>query len=137
MDAPEGHLARGDQEIAFAAEDLQGIEGVATSNRSGRQRRGRRRRRGDAYSLQLSGAADRQRTRTQEQMIDGDAAAAASIPATGRASRSRNALGSGEGQGGFAISANILGPDLKQLADYSMQALAAAQRLPSLAEAED
>ena len=39
----------------------------------------------------------------------------------------RNALGSGEGQGGFAISANILGPDLKQLADYALKALEAAQ----------
>ena len=47
---------------------------------------------------------------------------------------SRNALGSGEGTGGFAISANILGPDLDQIADYSKQALVAAQKLPSLTE---
>src|SRR5207245_11206460 len=47
---------------------------------------------------------------------------------------SRNALGSGEGSGGYAISANILGPDLKQLTDYSMKALEAAQRTPSVAE---
>jgi HAE1 family hydrophobic/amphiphilic exporter-1 len=46
----------------------------------------------------------------------------------------RNALGSGEGQGGFAISANILGPDLKQLTDYSMKALDAAQHTPSITE---
>ena len=47
---------------------------------------------------------------------------------------SRNALGSGEGTGGFAISANILGPDLDQIADYSKRALVAAQKLPSLTE---
>src|SRR4030095_11141956 len=39
-----------------------------------------------------------------------------------------------EGQGGFAISANIMGPDLKQLADYSLKALEAAQHVASLAE---
>ena len=39
--------------------------------------------------------------------------------------------------GGFAISANILGPDLDQIADYSKKALAAAQKLPSLDRAED
>jgi HAE1 family hydrophobic/amphiphilic exporter-1 len=46
----------------------------------------------------------------------------------------RTALGSGEGQGGFAISANILGPDLQQLTDYSLKALAVAQRTPSLVD---
>src|SRR5205085_965957 len=46
----------------------------------------------------------------------------------------RNALGSGEGAGGYAISANILGPDLKQLTEFSMKALEAAQHTPSLAE---
>ena len=47
---------------------------------------------------------------------------------------SRNALGSGEGAGGFAISANILGPDLDQLADFSMKALAAVRDVPSITE---
>jgi HAE1 family hydrophobic/amphiphilic exporter-1 len=46
----------------------------------------------------------------------------------------RNALGSGEGTGGFAIAANILGPDLKQIANYSKRALAEAQKLKSLAD---
>ncbi len=46
----------------------------------------------------------------------------------------RNALGSGEGTGGFAIAANILGPDLGQIADYSKRALAEAQKLKSLAD---
>src|SRR5437588_7452110 len=46
----------------------------------------------------------------------------------------RTALGSGEGQGGFAISANLLGPDLRQLNDYALKALEAAQRAPSLVD---
>jgi HAE1 family hydrophobic/amphiphilic exporter-1 len=47
---------------------------------------------------------------------------------------SRTALGSGEGTGGFAISANILGPELDQIAEYSKRALVAAEKLPSLTE---
>ncbi len=47
---------------------------------------------------------------------------------------SRNALGSGEGTGGFAIAANILGPDLGQIVDYSKRALVAAQNVPSITE---
>ena len=47
---------------------------------------------------------------------------------------SRTALGSGEGTGGFAISANILGPDLKQIAEYSKRALVEGQKLASLTE---
>jgi hydrophobic/amphiphilic exporter-1 (mainly G- bacteria), HAE1 family len=45
----------------------------------------------------------------------------------------RNPLGGGE-QGGFPISANILGPDMPRLADYSLKALAEAQKLPSLTD---
>ena len=58
------------------------------------------------------------------------------VPA--RASPPRNALGSGEGAGGFAISANILGPDL----DAAVRLLAAgagrgaADAEPGRAEAE-
>ena len=42
----------------------------------------------------------------------------AKYPANRPSITARNALGSGEGQGGFAISANILGPDLNQLTNY-------------------
>src|SRR4029450_4434274 len=49
---------------------------------------------------------------------------------------SRNALGSGEGQTGFAVSANILGPGLDAIAEYSRKALEAAQQIPSLTEAK-
>jgi HAE1 family hydrophobic/amphiphilic exporter-1 len=45
----------------------------------------------------------------------------------------RTALGSGE-SGGFPIQANLLGPDLQKLTDYSLRLLAAAQKTPSLAD---
>jgi HAE1 family hydrophobic/amphiphilic exporter-1 len=45
----------------------------------------------------------------------------------------RTALGSGE-SGGFPIQANLLGPDLQRLTDYSLALIAAAQQTPSLAD---
>src|SRR5438105_3671223 len=75
-----------------------------------------------------------QRKQTQSEIITEIRKRLARHPAYRPSITSRNALGSGEGQGGYAISANILGPDLAPLTDYSMKALAAAQRTPSLAE---
>ena len=63
-----------------------------------------------------------------------DAAPAFRVPGYRPSITSRNALGSGEGTGGFAISANILGPDLHEIATYSTRALAEAQKLPSLTD---
>jgi HAE1 family hydrophobic/amphiphilic exporter-1 len=45
----------------------------------------------------------------------------------------RTALGSGE-NGGFAIQANLLGPDMEGLAAYSLRLLEKAQATPSLAD---
>jgi hydrophobe/amphiphile efflux-1 (HAE1) family protein len=75
-----------------------------------------------------------ERKNTQPQMIAEMRKRLAAHPAYRPTISARNALGSGEGTGGYPISANILGPDLNQLADYSMKALAAAQKLPSLAD---
>jgi HAE1 family hydrophobic/amphiphilic exporter-1 len=58
----------------------------------------------------------------------------AAFPAYRPSITSRNALGSGEGTGGFAISANILGPSLEEIAKHSTRALAEAQKLPSLTD---
>jgi multidrug efflux pump subunit AcrB len=63
-----------------------------------------------------------------------DAAPPRGIPGIPAHITSLNALGSGEGVGGFAIAANILGPDLQQIAEYSTRALAAAQKTPSLTD---
>src|SRR4029079_12971643 len=73
-----------------------------------------------------------ERKNTQARIIAEMRRRLSSYPSYRPSITSRNALGSGEGTGGFAISANILGPDLDQLADYAKKALAAAQPLPSL-----
>src|SRR4029450_7323683 len=75
-----------------------------------------------------------ERKHTQAQIITEMRRRLAAHPGYRPSITARNALGSGEGTGGFAISANILGPDLEQIATYSTRALAAAQKLPSRTE---
>src|SRR5262249_57127510 len=75
-----------------------------------------------------------QRKATQAQMIAEMRRRLGRHPAYRPSVTMRTALGSGEGQGGFAISANILGPDLPELSSYAFKALEAAQRTPSLAD---
>jgi HAE1 family hydrophobic/amphiphilic exporter-1 len=76
----------------------------------------------------------RDRKHTQGEIITEMRKRLARHPAYRPTITARNALGSGEGQGGYPISANILGADLKLLADYSMKALDAAQHTPSVTE---
>jgi HAE1 family hydrophobic/amphiphilic exporter-1 len=136
VDAPEGTSIAGTTDIAFKLlEELQGIEGVADIE----------------PSVGVSGMAAsssthihflcqalpiESRKNTQAQIITEMRRRLASHPGYRPSITSRNALGSGEGTGGFAISANILGPDLQQIADYSKRALAAAQTLSSVTEAK-
>ena len=75
-----------------------------------------------------------ERTNTQAEIITEMRRRLAAHPGYRPSITSRNALGSGEGTGGFAISANILGPDLGQIVDYSKRALVAAQNVPSITE---
>src|SRR4029077_11320251 len=77
-----------------------------------------------------------ERRNTQAQMITEMRHRLAAHPAYRATISARNALGSGEGTGGYPVSANLLGPDLDQLADYSLKALAAARNLPSIGEAK-
>ena len=77
-----------------------------------------------------------ERKRSQSEIITEVRQRLTKYPGNRPSIASRNALGSGEGQGGFAISANILGPDLRQLTGVSMRALEAAQHTPSLTEAK-
>ena len=140
LDSPEGTSLEGTEELAFRVlKDLQGIEGVADiepivnpggSGAAGVAAAARRR----TFTSTFARCRPTSASARRAQIIRNCGSGWPSIPAAGRASRARNALGSGEGQGGFAISANILGPDLKQLADYSLKALEAAQHVPSLAE---
>ena len=54
--------------------------------------------------------------------------------ATGRASARARRLAAARAVGGFAIAANILGPDLDQIVEYSKKALEASKNVPSITE---
>jgi HAE1 family hydrophobic/amphiphilic exporter-1 len=142
MDAPEGTSLEGSQEVAFAVlKEIEGIEGVAQIepmvNPGGSGAAG-----GGGGSnvthihFQVQALPIDQRKNTQSQIITEMRKRLAQHPAYRPSISARNALGSGEGQGGFAISANILGPDLREVADYAMKALSAAQKVPSITEAK-
>ncbi len=140
MDSPEGTSLEGTEELAFRVlKDLQGIEGVADidpivnpggSGAAGGGGGGS----STHFHFNFRATPVDERKRSQSEIIREVRQRLAKYPGSRPSISARNALGSGEGQGGFAISANIMGPDLKQLADYSLKALEAAQHLPSLAE---
>src|SRR5215212_9611096 len=140
MDSPEGTALEGTEELAFRVlKDLQGIDGVAdiepivNPGGSGAAGGGGG---GSAthFHFNFHATPPEERKRSQSEIIREVRQRLAKYPANRPSISARNALGSGEGQGGFAISANILGPDLRQLSDYSMKALDAAQHTPSLTE---
>jgi hydrophobic/amphiphilic exporter-1 (mainly G- bacteria), HAE1 family len=141
MDTPEGTSLEGTQEIAFnVLKEFDGIEGIAQIeplvNPSGGGGGGGGGGGSNVTHVHFNFQAlpIDQRKHTQAEIITEIRKRLARHPAYRPSITARNALGSGEGQGGYAISANILGPDLAQLTDYSMKALAAAQHTPSLAE---
>ncbi len=133
-DAPEGTSLAGTTDAAFRLlREISGIEGVADIE----------------PSVGVSGATASspthihflcqakpigERKNTQAQIITEMRRRLAAHQSFRPSITSRNALGSGEGTGGFAISANILGPDLGQIVDYSKRALVAAQNVPSITE---
>src|SRR5215217_6071934 len=133
VDAPEGTSLEGTTEVAFKLLDvLSGIEGVAdiepsvgvTANAGSPTH---------IHFLCQALPID-ERKNTQAQIITEMRRRLANHQSYRPSISSRTALGSGEGTGGFAISANILGPDLKQIAEYSKRALAEGQKLASLTE---
>src|SRR3954469_18108061 len=134
VDAPEGTSLQGTSEIGFQlAKEISGIEGVAQIIPSiGVIGPGA----GSSTHIHFLCLAlpIGERKNTQAQMIGEMRKRLAAHPAWRPSITSRNALGSGEGTGGYAISANLLGPDLDQLADFSLKALAATQKLPSIGE---
>ena len=116
LDAPEGTSLEGSTEVAFKLlKAVSGIEGVAhiepsigVSGGSGASTH---------IHLMCQALPIGQRENTQAEMIDEMRRRLSAFPGYRPSITSRNALGSGEGTGGFAISANILGPDLEQIAD--------------------
>ena len=132
LDAPEGTSLEGTTEVAFKLlRQLNGIEGVAQIEPSiGVSGPGSQ----SHIHLLCQALPMDQRRNTQAAIIAEMRHRLASYPSYRPSITARNALGSGEGTGGFAIAANILGPDLAQIAGYSKQALLAAQKLESLAD---
>ena len=132
LDAPEGTSLEGTTEVAFKLlRQLNGIEGVAQIEPSiGVSGPGSQ----SHIHLLCQALPMDQRRNTQAAIIAEMRHRLASYPSYRPSITARNALGSGEGTGGFAIAANILGPDLSQIAGYSKQALLAAQKLDSLAD---
>ena len=134
VDAPEGTSLEGTSEIGFQlAREISGIEGVAQIIPSvGVIGPGA----GSSTHIHFLCLAlpINERKHTQGEMIREMRKRLAAHPAWRPSITARNALGSGEGSGGYAISANLLGPDLNQLADFSLKALASTQKLPSIGE---
>jgi HAE1 family hydrophobic/amphiphilic exporter-1 len=136
FDTPEGTSLAGTSEMGLALhKELEGIEGVAQIIPSigviGPGAGASTHMHFLCLALPIG-----ERKNTQAQMITEMRRRLAAHPAYRPTISARNALGSGEGTGGYPISANILGPDLNQLADYSLKALALAQKLPSIGEAK-
>ena len=140
LDAPEGTSLEGTQEMAFSVlKELQDVEGIAAIeplvNPGGSGVAG-----GGGGSnvthvhFNFQALPIEERKHSQAEIITDLRKRLARHPGYRPSITSRNALGSGEGAGGYAISANILGPDLKQLTEFAMKALEAAQKTPSLAE---
>src|SRR5262249_47378774 len=140
LDAPEGTSLDGTQEMAFSVlKEIRDVEGIAAIeplvNPGGSGVAG-----GGGGSnvthvhFNFQALPIDERKHTQAEIIRELRARLARHPGYRPSISSRNALGSGEGAGGYPIQANILGPDLKQLTDYSLKALEAAQRTASLAE---
>jgi HAE1 family hydrophobic/amphiphilic exporter-1 len=136
FDTPEGTSLAGTSEIGFQLlKELSGIEGVAQIIPSigviGPGAGASTHMHFLCLALPLN-----ERKNTQAQMIREMRRRLAAHPSYRPSITARNALGSGEGAGGYAISANLLGPDLNQVADYAMKALAGAQKLPSIGDAK-
>src|SRR5439155_12773739 len=128
MDTPEGSSLEGTQEVAFSVlKELQGVEGVAAIeplvNPGGSGVVG-----GGGGSnvthihFNFQALPIDERTHTQAEMITELRSRLAKHPGYRPSISSRNALGSGEGAGGYPINANILGPDRRQMTDFSMKA---------------
>src|SRR3954471_11603810 len=133
VDAPEGTSLAGTSEVAFKLlNELSGIEGVADIEPS------------VGVSANLSSPTHihflcqalppEQRKHTQAQIITEMRRRLAAHPSYRPSISSRTALGSGEGNISFPIALQLLGPDLDEIGEYSKQALAAAQNIPSLTE---
>jgi HAE1 family hydrophobic/amphiphilic exporter-1 len=136
VDAPEGTSLEGTTEVAFKLlKEISGIEGVAqiepsigvTGMAAGSPTH--------VHFLCQALPID-ERKNSQADIITEMRRRLAAFQSYRPSITSRNALGSGEGSAGFPVSANILGPDLAAIAEYSRKALEAAQKIASITEAK-
>ena len=128
VDTPEGTSLEGTSEMARAlVKELDGQEGVAhieTLAGSGKV---------NHAHLFVYLKPNGERDVTQDQVITRMRKILAAHPAYKPSVTARNPLGGGE-SGGFAIVANLLGPDMATLSEYSLRLLAKAQQTPSLVD---
>jgi HAE1 family hydrophobic/amphiphilic exporter-1 len=128
IDAPEGTALDGmAEQTNNLAVEVRGIDGIAhieTLAGAGRVNHGH-------LFVQLKPIDERKVT--QDQVIAQVRKILAGHPSYKPSITMRTALGGGE-QGNFPIQANLRGPDMDQLVDYSMKFLAQAQATPSLAD---
>jgi HAE1 family hydrophobic/amphiphilic exporter-1 len=128
IDAPEGTALDGMAEQTNGlSREIRSIEGIAhiqTLAGAGRLNHGH-------LFVQLQPLGERKVT--QDQVIARIRKALAGHPSYKPSITMRTALGGGE-QGNFPIQANLRGPEMDRLVDYSMRLLAQAQGTPSLAE---
>jgi HAE1 family hydrophobic/amphiphilic exporter-1 len=128
IDTPEGTSLEGSAEIANKLiKELSGIEGVANLEPMITER---------PTHIHLQGQAlpYDERKVSSDYIITEMRHRLAAHPALKPSISVRNPLGGGEGGGGFPINSNLLGPDLSRIADYSLKALAAMQKIPSLTD---
>jgi hydrophobe/amphiphile efflux-1 (HAE1) family protein len=129
VDTPEGTSLAGSAEIARQlVNELSGVEGVAQLEPTITERPTH------IHVLVQAQPFDERKT-TQEQMIHEMRERLKAHPGYRPSITPRNPLGGGE-QGGFPISVNLLGPDLRRLADYALRAAGEAQKIPTVADAK-
>ncbi len=128
IDSPEGTSQQGMAEIATSvAKELRPIEGVAhISTLSGANKITH------SHLLVQLLPLD-QRKLTQDQVVARMRKALSAHPSYKPSITMRTALGGGE-QNSYPIQANLLGPDMNKLAEYSLRLLEKAQQEPSLAD---
>ena len=127
VDAPEGTSLAGSSEIAKSLiKELAGVEGIAELEPTITDR---------PTHIHLLGYAVpfEDRKVSQDHIITELRRRLAAHPSYKPTISIRNPLGGGE-SGGFPISAQLLGPDMARLGEYALQALARAQKLPSLTD---
>jgi len=133
LDMPEGTSLEGSSQFAMQlVKELDGIEGVAQLQPTITERPTH------VHVMCWALPLDQRRV-SQDWMVKQMRERLKAHPSMKPSITVRNPLGGGEGGGGgggfgYPINATLLGPDLNRLADYSMQLLGKAQKMPSLVD---